>query len=408
MSFPSINARITDFRISLAPAVVDGYNWRENIRFASDSFADHWGDYKDTTALNDLLLDDTTTHAREGTPLDQGGGPASDVARSVGDVAKVDIEANAFLFPGHTPSRITFVAKVSTSGSGTVSCSYEVQYFLDEEWHIIDSGTFPSDIFFNPTINIVSPLPEDAFIIQVLIHAERALPTPSMAIDLFDFRIFEEACVPPTAPIGVTVDGFRDPGFASAARFDIAWLQPLEGTQLLTYRVYRVREGTETIDTLLDITAELTFTTPDLSLNVEHCFYVVASNDCGTSPQSLVVCDTVLGDTAGPSNFRGLNECEGEQISLLWELPPDIGGIGGFRIYRDGELVANLGNAATTWIDTAPGLEILHTYELRTLDLGGAELPDLTLVLAGIFACEWLDCTTENEPEEVEWTLIPA
>jgi len=364
-----------------------------------------WGPYIMTTTLADGLINDHITHANG----DIFGG-ISDNSVAIGPATAIWVEALMVLTPSAHVASLVFSARTDNDGGGpsVPSGSYWVDILVNGTWIPLASGvSMPQNTYVDVSIGLDSTL-DVADQVRVRIKQDRALlGPPDIAADIYDFRVAVAECVGPSEPISVTVVGAHQPASVSLAQFQIDWLPPTTGTIPFLYSIFRVREGLEADDVLLAQTLDVTFLQHDLSLDTQHCFYVVASNDCGDGPPSLIACDTVTSVIVGPTNFRDSGECEGERITFFWDLPADTGNIGGFRIYRDGTLVANLGNTVSMWIDEDPGIEVPHTYQLVTLNEAGEIVSDLTLTLTNVFACEWLDCTTENEPEEGEWTLLP-
>jgi hypothetical protein len=406
---------ITDFRyvFVLLPVIVSGTEgkFRFRMRNGPGDTTTLWGPYIDTTALVDGPPPgspghpDHSTHCNMGQPTPPVP-PHSDVQTSFGSPVILDLEGDIILPGALSLNRMSFSSLAGWNGTIPAVCTYEVEVFTAaEDLILIASGTTLQNAFTDLEFDIDPSLA--VTLVRVTLHQERtSTGQPQIALDLYDISVFEATCTLPSAPIDLVVTSHRDFSNPSAAIVDMTWGAPLTGDTPIEYFVYRVKEGTEVIDILVHVTTDLFSSITTLSLDQNHCFYIVAKNDCGVGPPSLIVCTEVSSVVLGPTNFRDVGHCEGDKISLLWDLPPDVGGIGGFHVYRDGLLMANLANTASTWVDMAPGIEVLHTYELRTIDLSGAEIGDMTLTLENVFACEWMDCTTENEAVEGEWTQI--
>lgn len=73
-----------------------------------------------------------------------------------------------------------------------------------------------------------------------------------------------------------------------------------------------------------------------------------------------------------PSAPRGVRSVDmgAEGVTLLWNRARDDGAIRGYRVYRDGKLIARLKNSSTWWID--PKGSTGAKYEIRAVDDTGS------------------------------------
>jgi hypothetical protein len=75
---------------------------------------------------------------------------------------------------------------------------------------------------------------------------------------------------------------------------------------------------------------------------------------------------------APPTAPRGVRALDAgaEGVTLLWNKARDDGAIRGYRVYRDGKLIARLKNDATWWVD--PKGSTGAKYEIRAVDDSGS------------------------------------
>lgn len=121
-------------------------------------------------------------------------------------------------------------------------------------------------------------------------------------------------------------------------------------------------------------TSATTYYDSRLSSTTQYCYTIVAFDVLGNdSVPSAEVCTMTRSDTTAPSGPSGLLVLanSASQVTLYWNTPVDIGGSGlaGYRIYRNGELVAS--SIATKYADTnvAPGMQ--YCYSVVAFDFAG-------------------------------------
>lgn len=162
----------------------------------------------------------------------------------------------------------------------------------------------------------------------------------------------------PTVPTGLSASGITQ---SSAT---VSWNASTDNVAVVGYQVYR--NGTP-ITTVINPTYTLTGLTPGTTYTIT----VSASDAAGnTSAQSAgLSVTTTAPDTTAPSVPTGLSASSITQsgFTVSWSASTDAVGVTGYRVYRDGTLVAS--PTATTY--TFTGLNSQTTYAI-TVDAGDA------------------------------------
>ena len=88
--------------------------------------------------------------------------------------------------------------------------------------------------------------------------------------------------------------------------------------------------------------------------------------------QGVVACSGTT-DTAAPYAPSGLaaTTSASGHVLLNWSASWDETGVAGYGIYRDGALIATLGGAETSYVDTNVGLNVTYNYQVDAVDPGG-------------------------------------
>lgn len=93
--------------------------------------------------------------------------------------------------------------------------------------------------------------------------------------------------------------------------------------------------------------------------------------------QGVVACSGAAPDTAppfAPANLAAATSPSGH-VLLTWSPAWDETGVTAYGIYRDGTLVATVGGAASSYVDTNVGLNVTYSYQVDAVDLGGRRSP---------------------------------
>lgn len=88
------------------------------------------------------------------------------------------------------------------------------------------------------------------------------------------------------------------------------------------------------------------------------------------TPPPLPATDTPEGAPAAPGNVQAIEEaCSGTEykVRVQWN---DVAGEDGYRVYRDGALIATLGPDATSYVDTPPNYSG-HNYGVEAFNASG-------------------------------------
>ena len=147
---------------------------------------------------------------------------------------------------------------------------------------------------------------------------------------------------------------------ASTARF--TWAASTDNLVLAGYRVYRDGNLLGTTTSLLWNDTALVPTTTYLYAVVA---FDVAGNNSGTASRSFLM----PADTTPPSQVTNLRATTltRSKANLAWNAATDNIGVTGYRVYRDGTLVATV--TGLTWTDTRQRLAT--TYTVRAVDAAG-------------------------------------
>ena len=163
--------------------------------------------------------------------------------------------------------------------------------------------------------------------------------------------------VSPTAPAGLTA------GVGGSARVDLAWTAAADNIGVTGYEIYRnglflARIGNVT-----------TFSDATISVETAYQYTVRAldarENRSGASNTAAVTVPDAVEPTA-PAGLAA--QVPGSwQVNLAWAAAADNVGVTAYEVYRNGLLVATLGNV-TSWSDTLVSPMTTYQYTVRALD----------------------------------------
>jgi hypothetical protein len=105
-------------------------------------------------------------------------------------------------------------------------------------------------------------------------------------------------------------------------------------------------------------------------------------------------------DTAAPSTPTGLSASavSSSQINLSWTASTDNVGVTGYRVFRDGTLLATLG-AATTYQNTGLSPSTSYSYTVQALDAAGNASAQSAVVSVSTLALAPVSVTTPPAPD---------
>jgi RHS repeat-associated protein len=110
-------------------------------------------------------------------------------------------------------------------------------------------------------------------------------------------------------------------------------------------------------------------TDPSTSVNVTFNTREASSN----KPQLVVTTYALPTDSTAPStptNLAGTVK-SGSEVDLTWSGSTDNTAVAGYRVYRDGTLIATVGS--TSWFDTGLVAGSTHTYQVSAIDAANNE-----------------------------------
>jgi subtilisin len=157
---------------------------------------------------------------------------------------------------------------------------------------------------------------------------------------------------------------------AGNASVALAWSAPSSngGATITSYKIYR---GGSLLVTVGNVTS---YTDTGLTNGTTYSYRVSAVNSAGEGPQSnqLSATPSDVGATvpSAPQNLTAA-PARGKGIQLNWDTPASDGGsaIQGYRIYRDGSLLAS--TTSTSFKDTQTSRGVGYTYSVRAYNAVG-------------------------------------
>ncbi len=157
----------------------------------------------------------------------------------------------------------------------------------------------------------------------------------------------------PTPPSGL-VGEWRRP-----SQIALSWSAATDNGAVTGYRVYR--DGTE-VTTLGPTTNE--FVDAGVANLNTHTYTVSALDAAGNESDQSDPAVVPTGDDTAPSTpTLGAVLSAEDEATLTWDASTDNGSVAGYRVYRDGELLADVGPATRTLVDD--GLDDAATYVYR-------------------------------------------
>ena len=148
---------------------------------------------------------------------------------------------------------------------------------------------------------------------------------------------------------------------AGPLRIDLSWEAAADNLAVTEYRVYR--DGN-----LLATLGPATSYTDDLATPETHTYEVRALDAAGNASDPSNSATADLEAPAAPTGATATLSAPG-QVDVTWDAASDDVGVTGYRVYRDGDLLAETG-AVTSYTDTnvPPGT---YSYTVRALDAAG-------------------------------------
>jgi serine protease len=166
--------------------------------------------------------------------------------------------------------------------------------------------------------------------------------------------------VAPTVPTGLTAVA------ASASQINLSWKTATDNVGIAAYKVYR--NGT-LIATLGKVTS---YSNSGLTPATTYSYAVQACDGAGNcSAKTVAVSVKTSADTVAPTVPTGLTAVAAStsQINLNWKASTDNVGVTAYKVYRNGTLIATLGNATGY---SSIGLTPATTYSYAVQACDGA------------------------------------
>ena len=169
--------------------------------------------------------------------------------------------------------------------------------------------------------------------------------------------------VRPAAPTGLSAVAA-----AGANRVDLSWTRPADAT-VTGYRIYRGGSPTP----LASVNGATTTTYADSTVApVTSYSYTVTSVDAqGDESDPSAPANVTTSDTVAPSPPANLHSTSvtASEVSLAWDAASDNVAVTGYRLFRDGQAIADLAGRAYT--DAGRQAATVYRYTVSALDQAG-------------------------------------
>lgn len=169
---------------------------------------------------------------------------------------------------------------------------------------------------------------------------------------------------------------------ASASQVNLTWTASTDNVGVTGYRVYR--NGSQ-----VGTTASTSFSDTGLSEATSYSYTVAAYDASGnaSAPCGAVAVSTL--DATAPSVPANLQATvvSTSRIDLSWTASTDNVGVAGYRVYRDGSLLAS--PASTSYSDTGLSAGTTYSYRVAAYDAAGNASAQCTAVNATTQSGTW-------------------
>lgn len=254
--------------------------------------------------------------------------------------------------------------------------SYEVRLHFAEVW----SGAFATgirvfdvslegalaldnlDIFAEVGANtaLVTSIPVTIADGKLNIDFQRVIQNPNLSgIEVFPVLGGGAVeTIPPTVPGSLSVTGL------TVSSVDLGWTASTDNVGVIGYRVYRD-------STLVQTVTGLSFSDTGLAQGSEHDYEVVAFDAAGNeSLPATITATTLVPDTEAPTVPLNLTATPGfSHMVLDWDASTDNVAVAGYRIIRDGNLLATV--AVPGYTDSGLASNTEFDYEILAIDAVG-------------------------------------
>lgn len=172
----------------------------------------------------------------------------------------------------------------------------------------------------------------------------------------------ESATIPAVVPSAPTLTATA----ASSSQINLSWTAPSNGGSAITsYTVQYSTNGTTWYSLTSTDDTVRTYNNTGLGKHVTRYYRVAAVNGVGTgawsATKSATTLATVPGVPTGPYSETTVSD-----VFLSWVAPTDTGGVAlsGYKIYRDGSLIATVGASSLDYTDTTVAPAHLYSYDV--------------------------------------------
>jgi len=182
----------------------------------------------------------------------------------------------------------------------------------------------------------------------------------------------------------------------STSRIDLAWTASTDNVGVTGYRIYRNAA-------VIGTTTGTSFSDTGLSEYTTYIYRVAAYDAEGNeSSQSSPLSATTVDATppSVPSNLQGA-AASTSRIDLTWSVSTDNAGVTGYRVYRNGSLVAS--PAGTSYSDTGLAEATSYSYTVAAYDDEGN-----TSAPCGAVAVYTADATAPSIPSNLQGTAASS
>jgi chitodextrinase len=183
---------------------------------------------------------------------------------------------------------------------------------------------------------------------------------------------------------------------ASTSRIDLTWSASTDNAGVTGYRVYR--NGS-----LVANPAGTSYSDTGLAEATSYSYTVAAYDDEGNTSAPCGAVAVYTADATAPSvpsNLQG-TAASNSQINLTWTASSDNLGVTGYRVYRNGSLVAS--PTGTSYSDTGLSEATSYSYRVLAYDATGN-----TSSQCGAVAVSTADATAPSVPSNLQGTAASA
>lgn len=152
----------------------------------------------------------------------------------------------------------------------------------------------------------------------------------------------------------------------AASAVQLQWTASTDNVAVAGYRIYR---NTVLLATLNGTTYLDSTVTADSNYQYYVEAYDAASNSNASDPISVTTLALVIPDTTAPTaptNLRTSTAPTASSVSLVWNASTDNIAVSGYRVYRNGSLIAT--TASNSYTDTAVSASTSYTYLAMAFD----------------------------------------